>query len=177
MRLPVCGATVRMFRAIISVTKVQGESMGKIQVRQAVLSDIEAVVPLFDEYRQFYGRDSDSEAARAFLFSRFNHGESVIFIASYEEEPVGFTQLYPSYSSLSLARAFILNDLYVKPSSRRLNAGKQLLASAVDYAKALGAVWLTLSTAVTNKSAQALYEKNGWQREDEFLVYYLTVKA
>lgn len=109
--------------------------------------------------------------------SRFHHGESVIFFASYTEEIVGFTQLYPTFSSLSLAPAFILNDLYVKPSARRLGVAKQLLASAGEHAKASGAVWLTLSTAVTNKSAQALYEKNGWRRDDEFLVYNLSLNA
>ncbi len=151
--------------------------MSKIEVRQAVLSDIETVALLFDEYRQFYGRESDVDAGRQFLLSRFNHGESVIFIATYEGESIGFTQLYPSFSSLSLARAFVLNDLYVKPAARRFGAGKQLLNSAAEYAQALGASWLTLSTAVTNESAQALYEKNGWQRDHEFLVYNLAVMA
>lgn len=150
--------------------------MNKIEVRQAVLSDIETVVCLFDEYRQFYGRESNADAGRTFLLSRFNHGESVIFIATNGDEPIGFTQLYPSFSSLSLARAFILNDLYVRPSARRLGAGEQLLKSAAEYAKTLGAAWLTLSTAVTNESAQALYEKHGWQRDHEFLVYNLSVR-
>lgn len=42
----------------------------------------DTVVCLFDEYRQFYGRESDVDAARKFLLSLFNHGESVIFIAA-----------------------------------------------------------------------------------------------
>ena len=151
--------------------------MSKIEVRQAVLSDIEAVALLFDEYRQFYGRESNVDAGRKFLLSRFSHGESVIFIATNEDEPVGFTQLYPCFSSLSLARIFVLNDLYVKPSARKLGAGTQLLKSATEYARTLGAASLTLSTAVTNESAQALYEMNGWQRDHEYLVYNFALDA
>lgn len=50
------------------------ENMSNITIRQAVLSDLEALVPLFDDYRQFYGRPSDIFAAREFLLARFNHG-------------------------------------------------------------------------------------------------------
>jgi hypothetical protein len=54
--------------------------MNTILIRQAVLSDVEALAPLLDQYRQFYGRESDLQAAREFLLERFNHGESVLFI-------------------------------------------------------------------------------------------------
>ena len=162
---------------LISTIAATGENVSKIQVRQAVLSDIEAVALLFDEYRQFYGRESNVDAGRRFLLSRFNHGDSVIFIAANDGEPIGFTQLYPSFSSLSLARIFVLNDLYVKPSARRVGAAQQLLNAAAEYARTVGAAWLTLSTAVTNESAQALYEKNGWQRDHEFLVFNLAVNT
>jgi hypothetical protein len=57
--------------------------MSNITVRQAVLADLEALVPLFDGYRQFYGRPNDTSAAREFLLARFNHGESVLFIAHH----------------------------------------------------------------------------------------------
>ena len=71
-------------------------------VRQAALADLDLVAPLFDAYRQFYGRASDLAAATAFLRDRFGHGQSVIFLALDGAEPVGFTQLYPSFSSVSL---------------------------------------------------------------------------
>lgn len=87
--------------------------MSAITVRQAVLPDLGALAPLFDSYRQFYGRSSDLQAVRKFLLARFNHGESVVFIAHEGNKPVGFTQLYPSFSSVSLARIFVLNYLFV----------------------------------------------------------------
>ena len=88
--------------------------MNDIAVRQAILSDIEALVPLFDSYRQFYGHETDISGARDFLPARFNHAESTLFIAHDAGAAIGFAQLYPSFSSVSLARTFVLNDLFVQ---------------------------------------------------------------
>ena len=65
--------------------------------RQAILADLEALIPLFDAYRQFYKQASDLQAARVFLQDKFNHGESVIFLAWEGPKAVGFTQLFPSF--------------------------------------------------------------------------------
>ena len=93
--------------------------MGTITIRQAVLDDLDDIVPLFDAYRQFYKRESDLDAARAFLDDRLQRRESVVFLAFDGEAAVGFTQLYPSFSSVSMAPIQILNDLYVDPSARK----------------------------------------------------------
>ncbi|MDH4276058.1 MAG: GNAT family N-acetyltransferase, partial [Gammaproteobacteria bacterium] len=143
--------------------------------RQAVVSDIEALSQLFDGYRQFYGRSSDVPAAKEFLLARFNRGESTIFIAHSSETPVGFAQLYPSFSSTFLARTFILNDLFVVPPARRQGVGEQLMSATVAYAKELGAARVSLSTAVTNEAAQALYHAAGWRRDEQFLVYHFAI--
>jgi GNAT superfamily N-acetyltransferase len=65
----------------------------------------------------------------------------------------GFAQLYPSFSSGSLARIFILNDLFVSPEARRCGAGIGLLQAAVDYGRRVGALRLVLSTEVSNATA------------------------
>ncbi|MHB1587922.1 MAG: GNAT family N-acetyltransferase [Acidiferrobacteraceae bacterium] len=146
-----------------------------ITVRQAILSDIEALIPLFDGYRQFYGRESNLDGAREFLLARFNHGESTLFIAQAAGSGIGFSQLYPSFSSVSLARIFILNDLFVAENHRQHGAGKLLIAAAVDFAKSLGAAGVTLSTGVTNAPAQALYDSCGWKRDEQFIVYHYAI--
>lgn len=149
--------------------------MNQIKVKQADLTDVEAIVPLFDGYRKFYRANSDPEAVREFLTERFKQNESVIFIAHESETAVGFTQLYPSFSSVSLARTFILNDLFVTPESRKQGVGSLLLSAAVDFAKSMKAIRLTLSTEVTNETAQALYESKGWIRNQQFYSYDFTV--
>jgi ribosomal protein S18 acetylase RimI-like enzyme len=144
-----------------------------INVRQAGIDDLDALAPLFDAYRQFYGRATDRAAARAFLFERFKHQQSVIFIAHKESKAIGFTQLYPLFSSLTLARTFVLYDLFVAPSARRSGAARQLLRAAADYGRAVGAGALELSTATDNEPAQRLYESEGWVRDTAFYVYGL----
>lgn len=146
--------------------------MNEVKVKQAGLSEIDQVVTLFDLYRQFYGKETNQKEVREFLLSRFNHGESTIFIAYINNNPVGFTQLYPSFSSVSLKRIFILNDLYVVSETRKLGVASSLLESAKDYAKTLGAVRLSLTTAVTNTVAQQVYEINSWEKDNQFLVYH-----
>lgn len=146
--------------------------MNTILVRQALLGDLDALVPLFDGYRQFYGKPADLVAARGFLQARFEHAQSVLFLALDGDEPVGFTQLYPSFSSVSLARVFILNDLFVLASHRRSGVGSRLLRAATDHARALGAVRVSLNTDVANRAAQATYEARGWKRDQEFHAYH-----
>lgn len=149
--------------------------MGNIAVRQAVLNDIEALASLFDAYRQFYGRPSDVEAAKEFLLARFEHGESILLIAHEGNEPVGFTQLYPSFSSVSLARTFVLNDLFVDKRARRKGVASKLIAATTELTATLGAVRVSLSTAVTNDAAQALYQSLGWKRDEQFCVYHCAI--
>lgn len=149
--------------------------MNEIQVRLAVLADLPFLVPLLDAYRVFYGCDSDVEAARRFLLERFTHGESVLFLAVTADAAVGFCQLYPSFSSVSLAKTFILNDLYVVPNYRKQGLGTMLLAEAAGFARDFGVIRLTLSTATTNHAVQGLCEQAGWLRDQNFFVYNLQV--
>jgi GNAT superfamily N-acetyltransferase len=144
-------------------------------VRQTTIRDLDQIVPLFDCYRQFYGRVSDLRAAREFLMARFHNAESTVFIAHEKERAIGFTQLYPSFSSISLARIFILNDLFVHEQARRKGVASALMSAAVQFATASGADRLALSTAITNNAAQALYHSAGWKRDDQFLVYDLAI--
>jgi len=143
-------------------------------VRQATTADLDALVPLFDAYRVSYRKTSDPELARTFLAERLSRNQSVVFLALRGNgAAVGFTQLYPSFSSAAAAPIFILNALFVAPEARRNGVGALLLAAAVCFAREAGAVRLTLSTEVTNRTAQALYEKEGWVRQSDFFVYNL----
>jgi GNAT superfamily N-acetyltransferase len=146
-----------------------------IAVRQATVLDIELLVPLFDGYRQFYRQPGEPDRIRRFLLDRFEHNQSVIFVAFRNGTSVGFTQLYPSFSSAALARIHILNDLFVDPAARRSGAGTALLEAAADFARRVGAIRLVLSTELANTSAQGLYEKLGWTRNTEFCTYQLSL--
>jgi GNAT superfamily N-acetyltransferase len=148
-----------------------------VYVRQATVDDLDVLVPLFDAYREFYRQPSDRERAKRFLLERFEHNQSVIFLSFEGATAIGFTQLYPSFSSGAMARIFILNDLFVAPEARRHGAGAALLLAAAEYARRAGALRLVLSTEVTNATAQSLYEKLGWKRDTAFCVYQLPLKS
>ena len=145
--------------------------MNRIQIRRAHIDDLGLITPLFDLYRQFYEQASDLASATRFLQQRLQHNESVIFLAFDGADAVGFTQLYPGFSSVSMARTFLLNDLYVVSSHRRHRVGSLLLEAAVAHAKAEQAVRMSLTTHVVNTTAQAVYEGQGWEREKAFLTY------
>ena len=146
-----------------------------ISVRRADAGDLDAVAPLFDAYRGFYGQPSDLSRARAFLRERLERGESAILLALREDgTPAGFTQLYPMFSSVRTARTWILNDLYVDAGARRLGVGRALLSAAADFARAQGAAGLVLETTRDNATARALYRAAGWH-EDQTQWYSLSV--
>lgn len=146
--------------------------MSNITVRQAVYADLEVAATLLDLHRTVQGQASDLPASSAFLRARFDHGESVIFLALGGVEPMGFAQLYPSYSSTSLARVFVLNDLFVVAAGRRLGVATKLLAAVEEYAWSHGASRVTLNVTRDNLAGQALYEASGWTRDAQFHMYH-----
>ena len=148
-----------------------------LKIQKASLANVPALAPLFDAYRSFYGKPSDLSLAEKFLRERLAANESVIFFCHKPaaDAIAGFTQLYPFFSSVSAARILVLNDLYVAPDSRRLGIGRALMQAAHDHARQTGAVRVDLSTAHTNKSAQALYESFGYAHDTDFRTYSLSI--
>jgi len=146
-----------------------------IEIRRATTADVEPLVPLFDAYRQFYGKAADLPLARRFLAERLAQGESVVFLAERDRTACGFTLLYPMFSSLSCRPIWILSDLYVDPTARRTGLGRRLMEAAHAFARAGGAAAVELDTAHTNTQAQALYEALGYRRDLEFRHYVLSL--
>ena len=151
--------------------------MNTISVRKAAEADIKELAVLFDEYRQFQQQSSDLLAAHAFLLERFNRAESVLFACYEDDAPSGFAQLYPSFSSVSLSPVFILNDLFVKKSSRGKGIATLLLSEIELFAWSLGVSRITLNVAVQNYSARALYEHRGWKQDDQYFMYHCFPKG
>ena len=136
-----------------------------LAIRRATSADLDAVAPLFDAYRRFYGQPGDLPRARAFLADRIGADESIVLLAERDGQAVGFTQLYPMFSSVRAARMWVLNDLYVDAGARRGGVARGLLDAAADLARDDGAVRIVLETTVDNTAARALYRDAGWQEE------------
>jgi GNAT superfamily N-acetyltransferase len=137
-------------------------------IRRAKKKDIDKLSVLFDKYRIFYKQQPDIGNVKTFLKKRMKRKESVIFVAEERNELLGFTQLFPIFSSVSMKRTWLLNDLYVNESARGKGAATALLNAAKDFGKETGSRWLLLQTAADNFTAQKVYEKNGWVKETDF---------
>ncbi len=143
-----------------------------MKIIQANLNHLDLIAPLFDQYRVFYRQDSNIEAATQFIKDRLTKKESIILLAFAESKPVGFTQLFHSFSSVSLLPLFILNDLYVNSNYRKQGFGVALLNEAKAICKKHNYKGLALQTETTNP-AQKLYESLGW-KIDKDLQYFWT---
>lgn len=150
-----------------------------IHIYEASGADLPMLVHLFDAYRSFYNCPSDTNAASEFLHQRFVNRDSVVFIAveqkGDEVSGVGFTQLYPSFSSVNMKKIWILNDLYISELHRNKGIASQLIQVAKSFAKESGACNLTLETAITNFSARRLYEKENFIPNTSFVHYDFTL--
>ena len=147
--------------------------MDDLITRRAGADDLAHLLPLFAGYLRFYGRPVDEIRVAAFLDERLRRGESVVFLAFRGVRALGFVQLYPAFASLSLARSWILNDLFVAPEARGGGAARALMQAARQLGVDTGAAELFLQTAHDNLPAQRLYEGLGWTLDEQFRVYTL----
>jgi GNAT superfamily N-acetyltransferase len=143
-----------------------------LDIKKVTIADVSSVALLFDAYRVFYNQLSNLQAAFDFLEQRIAKNESAIFLAMMENEPVGFVQLYPVFSSVQMKKSWILNDLFVADTARRQGIGEALLQQAKQYGRETGAAYLLLQTASDNYRAQSIYEKNGWIKAQDFFYEY-----
>jgi len=142
-----------------------------MKIIKATLESLETLLPLFEVYRKFYKQSPNPEEALNFLSERFRKNDSVIFIAfDKDDNAIGFTQLYPTFSSVSMQASYILNDLYVISEMRGKGVGEALLNQAKQFAIESNSKGLTLETAIDNP-AQKLYEKLGWEKDNDVLHY------
>lgn len=131
------------------------------------------LIGLFDAYRVWYGKTSDPEGARAYLTQRLQEQESVIYMAKEEGIALGFTQLYPLFSSVSMKPLWLLNDLYVAKDHRNQKVGTALLSTAQAFCKREKGKGLLLETGNDNP-AQRLYQRMGWKKNTAFQFFFWT---
>lgn len=147
-----------------------------MKIINASIDDLEITATLFDLYRQFYEQKSDLNSAKEFLSERINKNESVIFLAMDENtnRGMGFVQLYPAFSSVSMKRLWILNDLFVHENYRKQGVAEALIEKSKELAKETKAKGLMLETHNLNANAQRLYDKTGFKKDEDYFRYYFT---
>ena len=140
------------------------------------IDELDALVPLFDQYMVFYGKDSNLDGYREYLRERIEKNEATVFLArSVTGQPIGFVLNYYSFSSVSLGKIIVLNDLYVTAEARNQGIGEALIEQTLGLAKECGAVRVDLGTAKDNVIAQGLYEKIGFVKDTDFYSYSYSI--
>lgn len=151
-----------------------------MRIIKATLEHLDLLAPLFVRYREFYGQLPYPDSSRAFLEKRLKRDESVIYLALPDNDStrlMGFCQLYPSFSSLSLKRVWIVNDIYVAEDYRRMLVADNLMREAKKMARETHAVRLRASTSNDNEVAKKTYESMGFRPDTEFKNYTLPING
>jgi len=86
---------------------------------------------------------------------------------------VGFTQLYPQFSSTRMKKFWVLNDLFVLEVYRRMGVAKALIKAAADFAKDNKAPGLLLETEKSNVVGNKLYPACGFTEYVDSNFYWL----
>ena len=104
-----------------------------VTIRRATAGDAGDIARLFDDYRVLFGEPSD-----------------MLLAHTPEEQCVGFAQLYPSFSSVSAGRVWILNDLFVTESTRGMGIGTKLLGEIKAFGSDSNAKSILVETTSSN---------------------------
>jgi GNAT superfamily N-acetyltransferase len=143
-----------------------------ITISRSTLQDLKGVASLFDQYRIFYGKSSDIDGAVHFLENRMHNNESVIFHAMDDKRDyIGFTQLYPIFSSTRMKKLWLLNDLFIHPQHRGQGVSVQLMETAQEWAIGTHSAGLILETAKDNVIGNLLYPRTGFTLDKEHNYY------
>ncbi|MDH3652391.1 MAG: GNAT family N-acetyltransferase [Saprospiraceae bacterium] len=144
-----------------------------MQIVRAGIQDLETLTALFEDYRVFYRQPTNWEGSRKFLAERIGGNESTIYLALDEQDKgIGFTQLYPLFSSTRIGRLWLLNDLFVKPAHRGRGISILLIERAKKLARETKALGIILETEKTNKIGNQLYPRADFILEDDTNHYF-----
>jgi|HubBroStandDraft_1064217.scaffolds.fasta_scaffold68002_2 GNAT superfamily N-acetyltransferase len=145
-------------------------------IRLVTIGDVTELTRLYIAYRVFYGEPPADDAALAFIRDRIERNAGQYFLAwsetSPQKSPVAFMHLMSSTNTLAMRLMWFLEDLYVEPLARNQGIATSLLRHAEDFARSTGAERLTLATAHDNHTAQSIYRKLGYIREDHFFYFH-----
>ena len=142
------------------------------EISKVTVTDLVELHQLVEKYRAFY-KQPENDKTLNFLDERIKNQEAVAFIARIEGDAVGFTLLYPTFSTVSLSNIWLLNDLFVIETARGNGVATELMDVAESAAKQAGATRVFLRTANDNLPAQALYEGRNWVKDEVFRRYDL----
>jgi GNAT superfamily N-acetyltransferase len=138
--------------------------------------DLDDLLPLMRAYCEFYEVAPSDETllamSRALIADPQREGIQLV-ARDWDGAAVAFATVFWTWQTLSASRAAVMNDLFVAQHARGTKIADALIAACAAAAREHGAPHLTWQTAEDNLRAQAVYERVGGNRSEEWLDYDL----
>jgi GNAT superfamily N-acetyltransferase len=136
-----------------------GIARGPIRIGPVTEESFESFLPLIAQYQVFYEAEPDDERNRRYFRRFLAPSDLGVLLGAWDAaEPVGFTCLYFTGSSVIAKDIVLLSDLLVAESHRGRRIGAALIEAALEVGRDRGAAHVEWLTAVDNRRAQRLYE-------------------
>lgn len=138
-----------------------------MRIAAATHEDLDDVLALFAGYQTFYaGKACEEDHNRAFLSRFVAPSEDGLLLLARDDggQPMGFANLYWTFSSVSAEEHAVMNDLFVVDGARGKDVGRALIHAAAAAARERGHRRMSWQTALDNRRAQRLYERFDGER-------------
>lgn len=156
--------------------KTVSEEDVKVEIRQALQIEEEAVCSLWRQLIDFYHKKvNPSVLRRSFHYALSHSGQVRVYVAVLEGKIAGTASLHMGhYSTWNDNWYGHIEDVIVDPAYRRRGVAEALVRHIAAAAAELGLSRLELNALNENTGARKMYEKIGFKTDS--VVYELPVK-
>jgi ribosomal protein S18 acetylase RimI-like enzyme len=148
------------------VATVQGSPSSAPVVRLAQTEDVDAVVRLIAEFRDWWHKAEPSEDAIREVVARLLADDRTEFLLAFDDRAaVGVCQLRYRPSVWTGADDCWLEDLFVTDSARGGGYGRELVEASLESARKRGCRRIELDVNEQNAAALRFYESLGFTTE------------
>jgi GNAT superfamily N-acetyltransferase len=142
-----------------------------MHVRPVAREDFERWLPLWNGYNAFYGRPEFPQEITSVTWSRFFDAYEPVYAAVAERDGdlIGLVHYLFHRSTISIAPACYLQDLFTSEAARGQGAGTALIEFVYERAREAGIARVYWQTHETNAVARRLYDEIA--ERSGFIVY------
>lgn len=145
------------------------------KIRVALPEDTTAILSLIKELAT-YEKLLDQLVATEETLREWMFGKKIAeaLIAELNDEPVGYALFFHNFSTFLGRAGMYLEDLYVRPSARKMGIGRKLFATVARIARERNCGRLEWVCLDWNKQSIDFYLSLGAKPLDDWTIYRLT---
>ena len=161
-------ATVAPMGASVAMGNGKGWFGGRIlesrclKIRKAVLDDYKSIAKICQIDLGY----SCTDVLVKSKLSLIDNERECVFVAEYDNTVIGYVHV-EKYDTLYSDTLVNILGLAVCSEKRRVGAGRMLMATAEDWGKEIGAVWVRLNSGSSRTAAHDFYRTLGYNLEKE----------